>query len=280
MAEELYPTWGQRFRIRSEIVRHRSEFQEIHIFDTDSHGRVMMLDGAVQITEADEFIYQEMIVHVPLIAHGNARRVLIIGAGDGGVLRRVLEHRTVTHAVMVEIDGDVMRLAREHMPAIGGAAWTDPRADIRIGDGIAYLRDAEAASFDVIIVDSTDPAGPGEALFSDPFYADCARVLAPGGLVVNQSGVPFMQADELRTTSKLRARHFPHVTAYLVAVPTYVGGAMALGLAGHAPGICDAATAAARAEAAGLLGRTQYWSPEMHVASFALPPHVSVLLPG
>lgn len=239
----------------------------------------MMLDGAVQVTEADEFIYAEMIVHVPLLAHGAARRVLIIGAGDGGVLRRVLQHRTVERAVMVEIDGDVIRLAREHLPALGAGAWTDPRAEIQVGDGIAYAAAAAPASFDVVIVDSTDPAGPGEVLFTEAFYADCARILAPGGLVVNQSGVPFMQADELRTTSARRARHFPHVTAYLVAVPTYVGGLMALGLAGHAPPERNAPAVQARARTAGMLETAQFWTPQLHEAAFALPPYVAALLP-
>ena len=157
----------------------------------------------------DEFVYQEMLTHVPLLAHGAARRVLIIGAGDGGVLRRVLQHRGVRRAVMVEIDGEVIRLAREFMPAIGGDAWNDPRAEVIVGDGIDYVKRAADAAFDAIIVDSTDPIGVGEVLFTDDFYANAARVLADGGLIVNQCGVPFMQADELRETSARRAKFLP-----------------------------------------------------------------------
>src|ERR1700729_1844153 len=122
--ETLYPDWGQRFLVKRELARVRSAFQDIVIFDSTSHGRVMVLDGIIQITEADEFVYQEMLTHVPLLAHGAAANVLIIGAGDGGVLRRVLQHRGVKRAVMVEIDGEVIRLAKEHMPDIGGTAWT------------------------------------------------------------------------------------------------------------------------------------------------------------
>ena len=207
--ETLYPDWGQRFRVLRELARVRSEYQDIQVIETASHGRVLVLDGAIQITEADEFVYQEMLAHVPLLAYGAARRVLIIGAGDGGVLRRVLQHRTVEQAVMVEIDGEVIRLCREHLPGIGGDAWTDRRAQVIVGDGIAHVADAAPGSYDVIIVDSTDPVGVGEALFTDAFYADCARVLSPAGLVVNQSGVPFMQPDELRETSRRRARAFP-----------------------------------------------------------------------
>src|SRR6516162_3101012 len=195
--ETLYAEWGQRFRVQRELARVNSDFQDIAIFESVSHGRVMVLDGVIQITEADEFVYQEMLAHVPLIAHGAARSVLIIGAGDGGVLRRVLQHRGVQREVMVEIDGEVIRLAKQFLPKIGGDAWNDPRAQVIVGDGIDYVKRASDASFDAIIVDSTDPIGVGEVLFTDEFYANCARILTARGVVVNQCGVPFMQAAEL-----------------------------------------------------------------------------------
>lgn len=279
--ETLYPGWGQRFAVEKVLARERSAYQEIVVFQSATHGRVLVLDGCIQITEADEFIYQEMIAHVPLIAHGAARRVLIIGAGDGGVLRRVLQHRGVEAATMVEIDGAVMRLSREHLPAIAGDAWSDPRATVIEGDGIRHVAEAPAAAYDVIIVDSTDPAGPGEALFTEAFYADCARILGPRGLVVNQCGVPFMQSDELRETSLRRAASFPHVKAYTVAVPTYVGGLMALGFSAKAPGLdlVPPDDLSARAEAAGILGATRFWTPQVHAAAFHLPPYIAALLP-
>ncbi len=278
--ETLYPGWGQRFQVTRLLAQVKSDYQAIEVFESASHGRVLALDGAIQITEADEFVYQEMLAHVPLLAHGAARRVLIIGAGDGGVLRRVLQHRTTEQAVMVEIDGEVIRLSKEFLPSIAGEAWADPRAQVIVGDGIAYVAEAAPGSFDVIIVDSTDPVGVGEALFTDAFYADCARILAPDGLVVNQCGVPFMQPDELRDTSRRRARAFPHVSAYVAAVPTYVGGLMTLGIAAKAPGIgqVPVETISARAVQAGILGRTRYWSPEVHAAAFHLPPYIAELL--
>src|SRR6185312_13089761 len=138
------------------------------------------------------------------------------------------------------------------------------------------------AAFDAIIVDSTDPIGVGEVLFTDEFYANCARILTARGLVLNQCGVPFMQADELRETSFRRAKFFPHVTAYVAAVPTYVGGFMTLGWAGKDASLTalPADTIRVRAEAAGLLGRTQYWTPEVHVGAFNLPPYIARHLPG
>ncbi|MBB5693326.1 polyamine aminopropyltransferase [Muricoccus pecuniae] len=279
--ETLYPAWGQRFRVVRELARVKSEFQDIMVFESETHGHVMLLDGVVQITEMDEFVYQEMLTHVPLLAHGDAKRVLIIGAGDGGVLRRVLEHRNVEKAVMVEIDGEVIRLAKEHMPGIAGDAWNDPRAEVLVADGIDYVRKAEAGSFDVVIVDSTDPIGVGEVLFTDEFYANAARLLSDRGLIVNQCGVPAMQAEELAETSVRRGKVFPDIWAYVAAVPTYVGGYMTLGWAAK-----DAAMRAvgvdeirARAERAGVLGKTGYWTPEIHAAAFHLPPYIAKHLP-
>jgi spermidine synthase len=242
----------------------RSDFQDILIFESHTHGRVMLLDGVVQITERDEFVYQEMLTHVPLLAHGAAKRVLIIGAGDGGVLKRALQHRNVERAVMVEIDGEVIRLAKEHLPGIAGDAWGDPRAEVIVGDGIDYVRQAGAGSFDVVIVDSTDPIGVGEVLFTDEFYRNAARLLSERGVIVNQCGVPFMQADELRETSERRARFFGDISAYVAAVPTYVGGFMTLGWAAKAarpapgPRREESGAAPRRPASSGL---TRYWTP-------------------
>jgi len=279
--ESLYAEWGQRFLVKRELARVKSDFQDIVIFESFTHGRVMVLDGVIQITEGDEFVYQEMLTHVPLLAHGSAENVLIIGAGDGGVLRRVLMHKGVKRAVMVEIDGEVIRLCKEFLPKIAGDAWNDPRADVIVGDGIDYVKRAPDATFDAIIVDSTDPIGVGEVLFTDEFYRNCARILTPRGLVVNQCGVPFMQADELRDTSIRRRKFFPHVSAYVAAVPTYVGGFMTLGWAAKDAGLTSvpAETIRARAEADGILGATQYWTPEIHVSAFHLPPYIARHLP-
>ena len=280
LSESLYPDWSQSFRVLTEVARERSAYQEIRIIDTAGHGRVLLLDGVVQITQVDEYVYQEMIAHVPLIQHGAVQRVLIIGAGDGGVLRRVLQHRGVRQVTMVEIDEAVVRLAKQHLPGIGGQAWDDPRADVIIGDGIAYVAEAAAGSVDAIIVDSTDPSGPGEVLFTEAFYRDCARVLTQAGLLVNQCGVPFMQADELEQTTALRRRAFAHVSAYVAAVPTYVGGLMALGIASNSPVLpLTTGSLASRAATSGIMGATNYWSPSVHAASFALPPFIARLIP-
>lgn len=281
VGETLYDSWQQRFREDQLLVQKKSAFQDIRIFESEFYGRVLMLDGVVQITERDEFVYQEMLAHVPLFAHGNARNVLIIGAGDGGVLRRVLQHPGVEKVTMVEIDGDVVELSKQFLPNISGQCWNDPRAEVIIGDGIEYVAKAPTASVDVIIVDSTDPIGVGEVLFTDDFYRNCARILTDEGLIVNQCGVPFMQAEELRETSKRRAKFFHYVSAYVAAVPTYVGGFMTLGIAGKGSNKTkiSADLIRDRAKQANILGETRYWSPEVHVASFSLPPYIAKELP-
>ena len=278
--ETLYEAWGQRFRVKRELARVKSDYQDIVVFESETHGRVLVLDGVIQITEADEFVYQEMLSHVPLLVHPMPENVLIIGAGDGGVLRRVLQHGSLLRAVMVEIDGEVVRLSKDFLPEIAGSAWDDPRAEVIIGDGIDYVVRAPDRAFDVIIVDSTDPVGVGEVLFTDEFYRNCARVLTKDGVIVNQCGVPFMQSDELRETSRRRACFFPHVSAYVAAVPTYVGGFMTLGVASNAQALTvDPEVIRQRAQRAGILGTTRYWSPEVQAAAFALPPYIADCLP-
>jgi len=218
-----------------------------------------------------------MLAHPPILAHGGVRRVLIVGGGDGGMLEEVLKHGAVEEATLVEIDAEVIRFAREYLSRICGGAFDDPRTRIVIDDGLRYVETADER-FDLIIVDSTDPIGPGEVLFSDRFYAACRQALAPGGVLVTQNGVPFVQPDELtRSVASLR-RLFADVACYLATVPTYVGGPMAFGWA------CDDAAARQAPEvelhkrftAAGIA--TRYYRPELHAGAFALPGYVAELI--
>lgn len=279
-AERLYPRWTQCFQDVTLLAEHHSKFQTIEVYDTHSHGRMLVLDGAVQITTRDEFIYQEMIAHVPLFIHPCPKQVLIIGAGDGGVLRRVLAHKTVQTAIMVEIDPDVIRLSKQYLPDIASGAWDDPRAQLLVTDGIAYVAGCESSSMDVILIDSTDPAGVGEVLFTEEFYRQCARVLRHDGIMVNQGGVPFMQPEELRQSTIRRRAAFSSVSGYVVAVPTYIGGFMVLGIASNSdlPYETDLITLKKRAAQSGFASECQYWTPNIHAAAFALPPYIACLL--
>ncbi len=276
-AETLSDGYRQEFQVERVYLERTTDLQDLLIFRNPSFGRVMVLDGAVQTTEGDEFIYHEMLAHVPLFAHGAARRVLIIGGGDGGMLREVIRHREVERVVQVEVDAGVIDTCREHLPNHSAGAFDDPRVEIVIADGARFVSET-AERFEVVISDSTDPVGPGTALFSPEFYAGCRRCLAPAGVFVAQNGVAFFQPEVAVGTARELGRHFRDWHFFSAAVPTYAGGAMLF-----AWGTDDASlrrvpveTLRERGTAAGI--RTRYYNPEVHVASFALPQYVRELV--
>lgn len=273
VTETLYDAYGQRFSVDEVYFESRTEHQHLLIFHNAKFGRVMTLDGVVQTTERDEFFYHEMFAHVPLFAHGAPRRVLIIGGGDGGLLREVVKHPGVEHVTKVEIDAGVVEMAKQYLPKHSAGAFDDPRFELVIADGAAFVKDARE-QWDVILVDSTDPIGPGEVLFTDAFYRDCARLLADGGILVNQNGVPFMQLDEVRRTASAFAGIFADWHFYSVAVPTYIGGIMTLGFASQDDNLRSTPleTLTERFEAAAI--ETRYYTPAIHRAAFALPRYV------
>jgi spermidine synthase len=229
-AETLYPEWQQVIRSDEVIKREKTALQVVTIFENERFGRVLALNGVIQTTTSDEFVYHEMLAHVPLIAHGNAQQVLIVGGGDGGVLREVVRHKNVKRIVMVEIDPSVVEFSKQYLPTLSNGAFEDPRLELIIADGADYVKNTENC-FDVIICDSTDPIGPGENLFTQEFYGNCKRILKDKGILVNQNGVPFMQGFEVKETYERRKSFFKDTSFYLAPVPTYVGGAMAFGYA-------------------------------------------------
>jgi spermidine synthase len=271
--EKLYAGYGQSFTMDQVLYEHRTEHQELIIFRNRDFGTVMALDGIIQTTERDEFIYHEMMTHVPLLAHGNARRVLIIGGGDGGMLREVLKHQSVEHVTQVEIDQAVIDMCRKYLPNHSAGAFDDPRANIVIADGVEFVNECQE-TFDVIISDCTDPVGPGEVLFSSRFYQGCKRCLNEGGVFVAQNGVPFMQLEEVLTTRRRLGPYFADQTFYNAAVPTYVGGIMTFAWATDNTALrqLDQSSIQTRYEASGI--HTRYYNPALHVAGFALPQYV------
>jgi len=203
--ETLHDDFRQCLRKGTVLYDSETAHQRLRVIENATFGRVLTLDDVVQTTEGDEFIYHEMMAHVPVLAHGAARRVLIIGGGDGGMAREVLRHPSIEHVTMVEIDAGVVEFSKQYLPSLSAGAFEDARLNLVIADGAAFVRES-ADKFDVIIADSTDPVGPGEVLFTDSFYGHVKRCLATGGIFVTQNGVPFLQGDELTAPCGRSAR--------------------------------------------------------------------------
>ena len=273
IAETLFDDLGFRmtFQVKKVLYELQTEHQHLVLFEQPFFGKMLMLDGATQITKKDEFIYQEMMSHVPLFAHGKARDVLIIGGGDCGIAEEVLKHKTVRRLTQVEIDPAVIEFSKEHFPEFTKPVFADKRFESVIDDGMKYVARTDRR-FDAIIVDSTDPQGPGKVLFSAKFYAGCKRCLNKGGVLVTQNGVPIFQPAELTSSVGKFRKLFADGACYVAAIPTYVGGHMAMGWATDNKNLrgTPAKTIAARYRSAGSFA-TKYWTPEVHVAAFALP---------
>jgi spermidine synthase len=266
--ESLYPEWKQSFAIEQVIYEEKSEFWDLTIFENKRFGRVLAIDHAIQLTESDEFIYHEMMAHVPLLAHGMAKSVLIIGGGDGGLLREVLRHEYLEKIVQVEIDPAIIELSKKYLPSVSLGAFDNPRAKVIVQDGAKYVKETEEM-FDIILCDSNDPEGPAKVLFTSEFYGDCKKRLNPNGIFVNQNGVPFMQKSELALTIEGRKPHFKNVEFFVAPVPTYVGGFMAFGWASDKK--YRTSEALLQDRLLRLKGKMRYYTPALHKASFALP---------
>lgn len=272
--ETLYSDWGQSLAMNQEIYREKTEHQDLVIFENKIFGKVLALDGVIQTTEADEAIYHEMMAHVPILAHGAVERVLVIGGGDGGILREVVKHPSIQEITLVEIDGSVVELSKKHLPKLSNGAFDDPRVKVVIQDAAQFVKNSPS-TYDVIICDSTDPFGPGKVLFTSEFYSDCKALLSKNGIFVNQNGVPFLQKDELALTLENRKPHFKHVSFYVAAIPTYVGGFMAFGWASDKKYRFSEAALEERFEK--LNTPLYYYTPQIHKAAFALPAYMQNL---
>jgi spermidine synthase len=271
--ETLFDDLGFRMSYEVKRVIHETQTSHQHLvlFDHAFFGKMLMLDGATQVTSRDEFVYHEMMTHVPILAHGHAKEVLIVGGGDCGIAEEVLKHKSVKRLTQVEIDAAVVEFAKQHFPEFTKPVLADTRFDLVIDDGMKYVAKTDRR-FDVIIVDSTDPQGPGKVLFSQKFYAACRRCMAKGGVLVAQKGVPFFQSGELTAGIRKLRSLFADGYCYVAAIPTYVGGHMAMSWATDDVKLRHASvkTIAARYDRAGRFP-TRYWTPEVHVAAFALP---------
>lgn len=266
---------GLSFKAEQTLFSGQSDFQKIDVVKTAGHGNMLLNDGCIMLSERDEFVYHEMIAHVPIFTHPNPRKVLIIGGGDGGTAREVLRHTEMEKAVMVEIDEMVVRACKAHIPSVS-CALEDDRLDLLIEDGVKYVACTDER-FDIVLVDSTDPIGPAAPLFNEAFYQNVSRILAPDGILVTQAESPFYDNDLQKPMLLNQRPFFEKLHVYLFNTLTYPGGLWSFGFASK--GVCPVSDFdPARVEKSGF--ETRYYNPDIHRAAFALPNFIRKDLDG
>lgn len=247
------------------------------IFENELYGRVMALDGIIQTTEKDEFVYHELMTHVPILSHGNARKVLIIGGGDGGCLREALKHSSVDQVTMVEIDRGVVDMSIEYFPMISDGAFDNPRTNLVIADGARFVKEC-GEKFDVIAIDSTDPIGPGEVLFTREFYSDCKGLLNPGGVMVNMNAIPFLDSSSLVKFCGRVKGLFANPGVFVAPVPAYIGGYMTFGWSTDDATLRNVPMQELQSRYAKSAIKTRFLTPELHAGLFNPPAFIKELL--
>ncbi|CAI4655549.1 ALI_HP2_G0035670.mRNA.1.CDS.1 [Saccharomyces cerevisiae] len=272
--DKSFPGQAFTMTVDSILYEARSEFQDILIFRNKVYGTVLVLDGIVQCTEFDEFAYQEMITHIAMFVHSNPKRVLIIGGGDGGVLREVAKHSCVEDITMVEIDSSVIELSRKFLPTLSNGAFDDERLDLKLCDGFKFLQDIGASDvhkkFDVIITDSSDPEGPAEAFFQERYFELLKDALNPNGVVIMQSSENFWlnlkYLHDLKNTAK---KVFPNTEYCYTMVPTYTSGQLGLIVCSNNANI--PLNIPQRKISEQEQGKLKYYNPQIHSSAFVLP---------
>lgn len=243
----------------------KSRFQQIDVIQTTCHGRMLVLDGIIQLTTFDEFAYQEMLAHIPLYAHPEPKNILVIGGGDGGILREAARHEAIETIDFCEIDEKVIEVSREFFPGLS-CGFDDPRVNIHIADGGVFIKE-HTDSFDVIIVDSSDPIGPGETLFKKPFYEGLKKALKPGGIIATQGESFFLHEDWVKEMAEMTRDLFDRQAYSYFIVPTYPGGHIGICLGSLGPEL----ERPARKVPEAVQEKLKYYTPEIHAASFVLP---------
>jgi spermidine synthase len=262
---------GQAMSLQVEEILYTgtSSFQDVLVFRSSTYGNVLVLDGVIQVTERDEFSYQEMLTHLPMHAHPCPKKVLVIGGGDGGVLREVLKHPTVELAVLVEIDSEVIRVSKQYLPSLA-AGYDDPRVELHVMDGARYM-DEHHGEYDVIITDSSDPIGPAEVLFKPPFYEAMSKCLRPGGIVASQGECMWLHAELIAPMVRACRNIFAAVDYAYTTIPTYPSGQIGFLLCSNV----DAATRNMRVPSSKPTLEVQtglkYYNSQIHEAAFVLP---------
>ena len=273
--EKHTPHVNFSIKVDQQLYAGKSEFQRIDIFDSAEFGRFLTLDGYMMLTEKDEFIYHEMIAHVPMAVNGAIQKVLVIGGGDGGTCRELLRYPTIQSIDLVEIDELVVEVCKKYLPQTAGC-FSDPRIHFHFEDGLKFIRHCENI-YDLIIVDSTDPFGPGEGLFTKEFYGNCYKALKEDGIMVNQHESPFYKEDAyaMQRAHKRIVESFPISRVYQAHIPTYPSGHWLFGFASkkYHP-VKD--LKAVQWNALGM--KTKYYNVQLHAGAFALPNYVEEMM--
>ncbi|WP_078578909.1 polyamine aminopropyltransferase [Salipaludibacillus agaradhaerens] len=263
--------FGITAKIKRTYVSEKTPYQQLDMVETEEFGNMLLLDGMVMTTERDEFVYHEMVAHVPLHTHPNPENVLVVGGGDGGVIREILKHPEVKKATLVEIDGKVIEYSKEFLPSIAGKL-DDPRVEVKVADGFMHIAESDAV-YDVIMVDSTEPVGPAVNLFTKGFYEGIAKALKEDGLFVAQTDNPWFHQDLIRNAYRDVSETFPVTRLYTANIPTYPSGlwTFTLGSKKHDP--LHVAEERFRFHDID----TKYYTKDIHKASFVLPKFVADL---
>lgn len=269
------PNVKHSLRMHSHLYSKESEYQQIDIFETEEFGKVLTINGSVMLTERDEFIYDEMITHVPMAVHPDAKDILVIGAGDGGVVGELTRYDRIENIDLIELDSDVLEACRMYLPG-NVCRLDDQRVHIHYGNALKFIRKCEK-QFDIIIVDSTDPFGPLEGLFTKEFYGNCYNALKDDGIMVNQQGSPFYSEDanEMKRSHKKIASTFPICKVYQAHIPSYAAGYWLFGFASKKYHPIDDLDSEAWKN---LHLRTRYYTTKLHVGSFYLPAFLEEIL--
>ena len=270
--ENLYKKYNQNIAIEKKVVEKNSLYQNILIFDSKYFGRVMTLDKVVQITEHDHHAYSEMLTHVPILSHGNIKKVLIIGGGDGAIASEVLKYKKIEEISICEIDEEVINLSKIYLKKINKGSLNNSRVNIIIKDASKLIENKDFKNyFDLIIADRPDPIGPGKNLFKIKFYKNIKNILSERGIAVFQTGVPFFQGKELKITNQYLKNTFKLSGTYLTVVPTYIGGYMALTWASKKTDMSKNISINKNLN-------TEYYTSDIHRASFILPNWIKKIL--
>ncbi|KAG7339060.1 spermidine synthase [Nitzschia inconspicua] len=262
----LWPGQAMSLKVTKVLDHFQSDFQDILVFESESHGTVLVLDGVIQVSERDEFSYQEMIAHIPLFAHPNPKKVLVIGGGDGGVLREVARHVGVEEIVECEIDEGVIIASKKYLPTLA-KGYDDPRVTVQIMDGAKFLADNQD-SFDVIITDSSDPVGPASVLFETPFYNSMYKSLREGGIVCTQGECMWLHLDLIKPLMDSIRQTYSSVEYAYTTLPTYPSGQIGFILATKGRTTCKVPE---RKPDETIQEELKYYTPELHQAAFVLP---------